>query len=742
MINLKLKRFVIISIYLFIGISVHCQKVSSLNPTGQKEYYKDNYLKWLYIGWEGDHPKSWVFVGGALGPGQACHPGNNLKKGQIIQYVVQYDGKVYTPDVYSPGLKQRIKWYYEEGYLPCIVSEWQAGELVVSIRHFANRILNNSATAVYTRVALSNTAGKTKSVKLMVNAPEFYEVPLGIAPSFSDSSSMEFTQNIELNKTVTFDFATVADKEVPTNSIIGAGTYNENYSLMSKYYNNRISKVAHTVSLPVPDLVNMQKSMLITIWQSVVQNKDFQMVNENISTQHTTYPNDLEIRTSAYNPFALYTYDRQFSHDLTCIADYLMRAGDFELVKKVISGKYYNKLNAVYDGKNEYGDQLGQYPLPFAEYLMATNDISFFTPEVMKNLKICAKNIHNARVFTDKEFPGLLKPSRDFENRPSDILLADSWAGLHGLQSYKYICDKLREKAESDWALAEMKDLNNCINNALKTTMERKKTDYYFGAFSDSTLRNYITISWVPYSAALSTFPWGAYLKGFEFGGVWKDYFDASIKQCKNELKKINIPEGSWSTWWLEEFYGSAYVASASGQLLASEEYRTETIKSVEFLLNNQCSPFRWSEAFNNGYGDWSPTEIPPQNYSNWTNFGPSFTLMALQQACISVKTDNTVIIGRGIPNYWLKQGEKIEWGNVYVNNNKTLGFIISRKADEITLTLKGDIQDGNIIFNLPVFKNNIRTVSAGVANIGKGTVTIKPSTRSVIVKLINTDNL
>ena len=44
--------------------------------------------------------------------------------------------------------------------------------------------------------------------------------------------------------------------------------------------------------------------------------------------------------------------------------------------------------------------------------------------------------------------------------------------------------------------------------------------------------------SWVPYSGALSTFPWGAYLKGFALGGAWKDRFDASICALKQRDEK------------------------------------------------------------------------------------------------------------------------------------------------------------------------------------------------------------
>ena len=105
-------------------------------------------LKWLYMGWENDHPKSWTFMGGGLAPGQQS----------VIQYTLTIGDKVYCPDELAPDRQEKIKWYLREGYLPCPVSEWDAGPVKVEIQHFANRILDDSLTAVYSRVRLTNTS--------------------------------------------------------------------------------------------------------------------------------------------------------------------------------------------------------------------------------------------------------------------------------------------------------------------------------------------------------------------------------------------------------------------------------------------------------------------------------------------------------------------------------------------------------------------------------------------------------
>jgi len=100
--------------------------------------YEYDGLKWLYIGWENDHPKSWTFMGGGLAPGQQ----------PVIQYTVTIGDQTYCPDELTPDRKANIKWYLREGYLPCPVSQWEAATIKVEIRHFANRIFDESLTAV------------------------------------------------------------------------------------------------------------------------------------------------------------------------------------------------------------------------------------------------------------------------------------------------------------------------------------------------------------------------------------------------------------------------------------------------------------------------------------------------------------------------------------------------------------------------------------------------------------------
>ena len=467
----------------------------------------------------------------------------------------------------------------------------------------------------------------------------------------------------------------------------------------------------------------MFKSIQIMVLKSMVQSGD-----------------DHEIRAGAKTPApsTAYSYDRTFPHDVPNYADQFMREGDYEVAKNILKSRYYKALNAT-SWDVDYLDTIGKYMLPHAEYMRATGDTAYFTPALREELKTAARNIHKCRVFDDPEHYGLMKKSQDFENWERDYLVADNWGALHGLQAYMYLCDKWGDEAEAQWAAKEIQDLNDCLNKALDQTCTRRKTDYYLGAFDDSTLKSYSDsfYSWVPFSGGLSTFPWGAYLKGFELGGTWKEKFDASIRYALEQKNSRGIPPGSWGAWWGQVTYGSTYNASAGAQCLFSEEYRTETIKNLEFLLKNQCAPFQWSEAFEyKGKGQWVGMYTPQVSYGNYESWGANFSKQALLQACISVKTDGAVILGRGIPNHWLKPGDVIEWSNVNVNDNRRISFRISSQRSEVKLELRGDTPNGEVRFNLPAFKNNIAAADAGTIDNDKGMVTLRPSLRSVTVKL------
>jgi len=689
-------------------------------PAEGKPFYDYDLLKWLYIGWENDHPKSWTFMGGGVAPGL----------GDIIQYTVAVDGVTYIPDEFALDRKSRIKWYLRDGYLPCPISEWMAGTFRVQIQHFANRVLADRLTAVYTRVRVTSTGTIPKVVRLNVSSLPDIEIPLSGGCTGQSNTEMYFDIPVNPGDSVTRDFvAFAAGSSVAPSVLKSAGGFDANYDAMARYWNGRMVGLAEPVSLPVAGLVEMYKSIQITTWENMVENGD-----------------DYEIHAAPRNPFNNDNYDQPFSHDAPNYVDQYMREGDFEIAKRMLASKYFKASNSTsWKGREAmdpiYEDTLGKYLIPYAEYLRCSGDLAYFTVSVREELKKAARNIHALRSFNDKEHYGLMKKSQDFENfaDDGDYLLCDNWSALHGLQAYNFICKRIGDLDEAEWAAREMIDLNDSVNRALGQTCARRHCDFYEGAFDDVTLERYgdSDYSWVPYSGALSTFPWGAYLKGFNLGGLWKDKFDESIQHALAQRDRREIPQGSWGTWWGQVSYGTAYNCSAGLQCLYSDKYRTEVVKNIEFQLENQCAPFNWSEAFEyKGRGAWVGMYVPPVSYGNLDSWGASFTKQALLQACISVKVDGTVIIGRGIPDYWLEPGSVVEWANVNVNDGHKISFRITSDQTAIGLRIWGGVRNGDVSFNLPAFKGNVAATNAGIVNEEEGIVTLSPKTDSVSVTL------
>jgi hypothetical protein len=693
-------------------------------------FYRNDFSKWLYIGWEIDHPKSWTFMGGAVSPGLRL----------TIQFAVTVNGTTYYPDELAPDRKQKIHWYLREGFLPVPVSEWTAGPVQVTILHFTDRVRNGTASAVYSRVELRTSSAVEMPVRLEIGATQEIgenhdcAVPLTGKPDHSGKGRMAYDIALVSGQTATRDFVSLANGEATSAQLVAEGSLDKHYMAMKEHWVGEIESLAHPVTLPNPTLVNMYKALQIVVRENTV-----------------AVGADCEIHAGPSAPTKVFSYDQSFTHDVSNCADQLMREGDYSLAKKLVDSGYYKNLNqpgfsgwSGLDGDNgepNYVDTIGKYLLPFAEYLRATGDLAYFTPARRADMTKAARNIHAARVFTDPEHYGLMRKSQDFENwaNGGDYLLCDNWGALHGLQAYKYVCGVLGDSTEAQWASDEMSNLNECLNKAIEKGCEENGRTYYLGAFDKSSHLRYEAsdYSWVPYSGALSTFPWGAYLKGFSLAGAWKDKFDASIEYALQQRDDKGIPEGSWGAWWGQVTFGSTYNASAGLQCLFSDKYRTEAIKNVEFLARHQCAPFQWSEAFEfKGVDQWAGMYTPPTPYGNYECWGCSLIKQTLLQACVSVKTDGTVIIGRGVPDHWISSGSVIEWANINVNNDKRIDFRIGIAEQSVELKISGDIPIGEILLDLPILRNNILSASAGTVDAGKGTITLPHDTRDVVVQL------
>ncbi len=795
--------------------------------------YSYDSTHWLYIGWENDYPKSRTYMGGGVQPGM----------GAAIQYTVTVDGTVYYPDEFSADRKTRILWYLRDGYQPCPTSEWEAGPVHVTVQHFAYRVLNDSATAVYSRVTVKNNAGSSKTIRININASTGYEVPLTGNPTYSDSASMYYDIQVPAGGTANKDFAARSSGTATAAQLQGAGSFDSNYASMSTYYNNRINSLTHPVILPDQNQVNMYKAEQITLWETMVKTSNARnaLFNlnwftigstvteaENYSSMsgvetencnegtldvkniHDTdwiefdnydfgsgqtafsaraasdymngHSGKIEIRIdsltgsiigncniepTAMNQWTVYQtfnttinntsgvhklylifrktgtddtnyeirgegggghYDRIYTHDVPNIVDQFIREGDYELARRILGSPYYLQISKLL--YSNYLDALPKYLLPYATYLKNTGDTAFFTQELKTNIQNAAHGIEDNRYYNsaDPNHNGLIKKSNTLDNG-SNFLLIDDFAALGGLQAYKYLCDKLGNTAEANWAVNEMNSLNNALNNALDASEARRGVNWYMSNFDDSIYWPNYTGNYFASTICTSTFPWDAYLNGYNLGGTWRDHYENSIGNALAKRTASGTPVDSWGQWYVGG-YGNVYNAGQGLQCMLSDTFRTEGIKNLEWMIKNQGAPYQWGESFHAGLSptDWT---TPDADYESW---GLSFNKQALLETNCSLKEDGTLIIGRGLPDTWVANGKTVQWANVNVGGGKKINFTISGGVSSVNLSISGDTPDGNIVFNLPIFKNNIVSSSAGQIDNAAGTVTLPAGTTSVTV--------
>lgn len=301
-----------------VGLTSRIAKRSSLHALSLEPpastagaFYRNDVSKWLYIGWEEDHPKSWTFMGGAVSPGQRL----------TIQFGVTVKGTTYYPDEFAPDRKQQIHWYLREGFLPVPVSEWSAGPVHVTILHFTDRVRGGAASAVYSRVELRTSSTVEVPVRLEIGATqEIGEnhdcgIPLSGKPDHSGKGRIAYEVTLVPGQTATRDFVSLANGEATSAQLVAEGSLDKHYTAMKEHWSGGIEPLAHPVTLPNPTLVNMYKALQI-------------LVHENTVAAGA----DCEIHAAPSFPNEVFSYDVVFSHDVPNYVDQLMREGNYSLV--------------------------------------------------------------------------------------------------------------------------------------------------------------------------------------------------------------------------------------------------------------------------------------------------------------------------------------------------------------------------------------------------------------------------
>jgi hypothetical protein len=698
---------------------------------------------YIYFGWSEVHPKANSLMGGALYPRRPemirgeddsqiweySQPSWHKNSMDVVMFLLSVDGgQPYYPDEFAENRRKTIRWSLAEDYLPAPTSVWEKDNVEVKIQHFGRRLLNDKANVIYTRVELKNKDNKSHKLKLLLNGNNVSEraFEVGNFKVQKESEHIIFTgYEIKAGKTITYDFVLPANGVAGKEQILKEGGYDLNYNRMKMAIDDKMSGLTMPESLPDERFVNLWKSSMLYMWNATVKT-----------------PTDLQQRADGGNVAGFSQYDHTFNHDIPDMAIQYIMEGSWELAREIMAGDSYNTLSKGVPEGNTYNDVGPKFLTSMAQYLQITGDRKYFTDERLAAIKNCAHAVNAMREGQMDESLkgvgayGLIQKGGTLDNH-NNFLLVDNFAALHGFQAYSYICDQLGMHEEKAWAVKTTDNLNKCLNDVLDASMKKMGVDWYYAYFPFDV--NELSVkgpgNWLGTSLMMSSFPWNAYLKGFNLGGTWKDHFDQSVEKWMSKSKELGLPEGAFGAWWASPA-GSVYNAGMAMPLLYSDKYRTWVVKSIEWLLGLQSVPYNWGESFRMlKEGDWSRPTI---GLETW---GLGFIRQTMLQLCVSLHADGTIILGRGITNEWLNSGKAIAWKNVRINNNKKIDFSIKKTGKEINIYIKGDITEGGILVDIPMCMNNIASVNSKTGKMInkdflKGKVWFSGDTKDINVRL------
>jgi hypothetical protein len=600
-------------------------------------------------------------------------------------------------------------WTNADGYLPALVTGFTSGGAKVSITNFGDRVVigGNPFVLIYSRVSVHNPTGQTVTVDPQ---PTAGLVPLNNVPD-----------QVAPGATANHDYVVAEDRfggtyAWPTAAqMAAAGNYTAHFAHMRAFWNQQLAGITQ-LALPDQQLVDAYKAGFA--YSQIDRSGDA-----------------LDTGTNGYHA--------EYEHDVVGILANMFNEGYFGDAHALL-----DETDTVVGTNTQYSDGTWVYPWLWALYVEKTGDTKFLAshfaapgsqgasaqPSIEATAQIIA---------ADRTGPGgIIGETNDID--ANGYWVSDNYEALLGLAGYEYLAKVMGDKAQEQWAAGEYSSLLAAVNSTLSSTIS-------------SNGLNYIPCSMVePNSANRCSNPedanWAA--PGVYFNWAWNasmlgaptpgpeglssgDWIDKTLSYGFGGVKGM-LPANTFGGYPGEGFYSTAYNAAYGAWGLDSNNYRDEGILSYEFLIDNdQAGPYAWWEG-----------STPPSTTTPWIgnhpasgggasphSWGIAMGDLGLLDSFLSQRTDGSLIVGRGVPNSWVRSGSPLAVTNFPTIDGHRVGASISEKGDAVTLKVTGAVS-GPVVFDLPAFVNNIASASAGSVDNAAGTVTLPATAKSVTVTL------
>jgi len=617
-------------------------------------------------------------------------------------YVQSGVNRTYGYGVYDDSA---TTWRNLDGYLPALVTSFHRFGAAISITNFGDELSvdGNDYVAIYSRVSVHNPTDH--SVRVDPQAPAGL-VTLNSAPLVVNAGA-----------TVDHDYVVAVDRfgqNYPWPSVAAlraAGGFDQHLVHMRAFWNGQLATITQ-LQLPDAHLVDAYRSGFI--YTQIAR-----------SGEH--------LNTGVNN------YQSEFSHDVVGILANLFTQGDFDDAHALLTD-----ARSVVGSQLQYEDGLWTYAWPWAVYLLKTGDIAFvranFSTEGPSGASEPSIEDTAHAIAADRTGPGGIMGETD-DIDTNGLWTIDDYEALMGLTAYRYLAQRVGDLAEATWATQQYDSLLAATNTTLDATITRYRLDYLPCSMvkpnSADRCANPEDANWAaPF--LFGRWAWDGSLFGAALSGPGIDLIDATYAYGFARLAG-KLPADTIGGYPVAYYYSSGYNAGYGSWGLASQHYRDQGILGYEFMIDHsQSGPYSWWESSSapEPGSPWVGSHPGGGQGSSPHGWGIANANKVLLDSLAAQRSDGALIVGRGVPDAWVRSGQSLAVSNFPTTDGQRLGFTLSTHGASVTLSLDGDAPSGPVLFELPAFVGNIVSTTAGTVDDATGTVTLQPSVTTVTVHL------
>jgi len=394
----------------------------------------------------------------------------------------------------------------------------------------------------------------------------------------------------------------------------------------------------------------------------------------------------------------------------------------------------------------QYNDGLWTYSLPWAMYLMKTGDLSFvksnFASEGPTGSAQPSIEDSAQAIAADRTGPsGIMESTDDIDFQ--GYWTIDNYEALLGLAAYHYLAVRIGNLSQATWATQQYDALLAATNQTLSATIGRYQLNYLPCSMIQpndaNTCANPQDANW---TSPFGRWAWDGYLFGATLKGPGISMIGPTYAYGFQRLKGL-LPPNTFGGF-PDDYYSSGYNAGNGEAGLATDTYRDQGILSYQFMIDNsESGPYSWWESSTapSTSTPWIGNHPAAGQGASPHAWGMAQANNVLLDALVAQKSDGTLIVGRGVPAQWLRNGSTISVSNFPTTGDRRLGLTMSSSGRSVTLTLSGQLPQGKILLQIPSFIDNMASTSSGTLDQDTGTVTLAPRSGSVTVRLRKAPN-